>query len=142
MAGILSELKVGNTLYQFSSSGVIITDATPTSLAGVMVGNGNTVTAVPIDEQPTAGSDNFVTSGAVAAAIAEATGAGDVITTGTINTNSTSVTVNYTGRLKGVFAEYGGSIVLCDTQITSTGVTFSVAEAPPAAITCYVLHGS
>lgn len=136
MAGILSELKVGNTLYQFSSSGVIITDATPTSLAGVMVGDGNTITAVPIDEQPTAGSDNFVTSGAVAAAIAAAAAN---IATGTIEPNSTSVTVNYSGTLKGVFAEYGGGIVLCDTQITSTAVTFSVAQAPTAAITCYVV---
>lgn len=133
----VSELKVGNVIYQFSASGVIVTDATPTSLAGVVVGDGSTLSGVPIDEEPTMGSDNFVTSGAVAAALSAA---GSKVASGTITTSDTSVTVNYSGTLKGVFAIYGGSIVLCDTQITSSAVTFSVAEQPDAGITCYVIY--
>lgn len=133
---VVAQLRVGNTIYQFSASGVIITNATPTDLAGVVVGDGNTLTAVPIDETPTPGSDNFVTSGAVAAALA---GAGSTVTTGTIGTGETSATVPYSGTLKGVFASYGGSIVLCDTQIMSSAVIFSVAEPPAAGITCYVV---
>lgn len=51
-----------------------ITDATETTLNGVLAGNGETVEAIPVDSVPTAGSTNLVTSDGTANAIAAVKG--------------------------------------------------------------------
>lgn len=51
---------------------ITITDATETTLNGVLAGNGATVEAIPVDSVPTAGSTNLVESGGVDSAIEQA----------------------------------------------------------------------
>ena len=59
--------------------------------------------------------------------------------TGTIATTATSVTVAYTGTLLGFYATQNGQRVITDVTISASGVVFTVASAPSAAITCTVV---
>ena len=60
--------------------------------------------------------------------------------TGTISTSATSATVNFTGTLIGAFAVMSGSMVIVDVAPSASSVTFSVAAAPSAAVTCTVVY--
>lgn len=60
--------------------------------------------------------------------------------TGTIGTSATSATVSFTGTFLSAYATMGGEEVLLDVAIGSSSVTFTVAAAPSAAITCVVVY--
>lgn len=59
--------------------------------------------------------------------------------TGTIGTNETSATVSYSGTLINAYAMQGGAEILLDIAYGSGTVTFTVASAPSAEITCVVI---
>lgn len=61
------------------------------------------------------------------------------VTNGTISTSSTSATVNYTGTLLNAYAVMGSAKVIVDIAYGNGTVTFSTAQAPSAAVTCYVV---
>lgn len=60
-------------------------------------------------------------------------------TTGTIGTSATSATVSYSGTLINAYATQGGAEILVDIAYGSGSVTFTVAAAPSAEITCVVI---
>ena len=60
-------------------------------------------------------------------------------TTGTIGTSATSATVSYSGTLINAYATQGGAEILLDIAYGSGTVTFTVAAAPSAEITCVVI---
>ena len=60
--------------------------------------------------------------------------------TGTIDTNSTTATVNFTGTLVNAYAIMSGNMVILDIAPGSSYVVFSVASAPSSAITCTVVY--
>lgn len=59
--------------------------------------------------------------------------------TGTIGTSATSATVSYSGTLINAYATQGGAEILLDIAYGSGTVTFTVAAAPSAEITCIVI---
>lgn len=61
--------------------------------------------------------------------------------TGTISTSQTSVTVNFTGTLVGVYVKQSdGEHVLCDIASTASSVTAAVAQEPTSALTVVVTY--
>lgn len=62
-----------------------------------------------------------------------------LVSTGTIDTSSTSVDVSFTGTFLSAHATVSGDFVITDISISGTTATFSVAAAPSAAITCTVV---
>lgn len=60
--------------------------------------------------------------------------------TGSIATTGTSASVSYTGTLINAYATMNGSIVELDKAVTSSAVTFSTAQNPPAAVSCVVVY--
>ena len=79
------------------------------------------------------------TAGAVYDAIAGVSG-GVSVATGTIGTSATSATVSYSGTLVAAYAKMSDAVVMVDIAFGTGSVTFSVASAPSAAITCVVAY--
>lgn len=61
------------------------------------------------------------------------------VATATIATTETTKTVAFTGKLLEFYATMGGEKVLLDTEISTTNVKFTCAQAPSAAVTCTVV---
>lgn len=59
---------------------------------------------------------------------------------GVIGTSATSASVAYSGTLLAAYATMGGSKVLTEISVGETAVTFQVAAAPTAAVTCTVVY--
>ena len=59
--------------------------------------------------------------------------------TQTIDTSSTSTTINYTGTLVEAYATQSGAKVITDMSISASAVTFTCASAPSSAISCTVV---
>lgn len=63
------------------------------------------------------------------------------IATGTIETNATTVTVNYNNDFIGAFAKQGNNIVQCDIVVDSGSVVFTLANKPSSEVVCSVIYG-
>lgn len=83
-------------------------------------------------------SNTIPTTAAVWAAVSGASTLANA--TGTIGTNATTVTVNYSGTLIYAFATQGGVEVELDKTINTSNVVFTVAEQPTSAVTCTVVY--
>lgn len=59
---------------------------------------------------------------------------------GTIDTNSTSVALSYSGTFINAYATMGGYIVSLDITVTASLVTFITAEPPDATVICHVIY--
>lgn len=64
------------------------------------------------------------------------------VATGTIGTSATTATVNYSGTLINAYAVQSGDEVVVDITIGQSSVTFTVTEAPSAAVTCNVVYAA
>lgn len=62
------------------------------------------------------------------------------LATGTIDTNSTSATVSFSGTVINAYATMGGAMVITDVSIGASAVNFSIAESPSSAVTCVVVY--
>ena len=109
---------------------------------GILKGDGNgTITAAvagtdygtysqPVNGIPETDLHNDVRNGLVK------------IATGSIATNATSTTINYSGNLINTLAKMNNEEILLDVSISGSSVTFSTAQMPDSAISCYVIYVS
>lgn len=82
------------------------------------------------------GDTGFVTGGDVYTAVN-----GVIKTaTGTIGTNATTVTVNYSGTLINAYATISGKMCVVDIAPNASNVVFTVAASPSSAVTCMVIY--
>jgi hypothetical protein len=82
------------------------------------------------------GDTGFVTGGDVYTAVN-----GVIKTaTGTIGTNATTVTVNYSGTLINAYATISGKMCVVDITPNASNVVFTVAASPSSAVTCMVIY--
>ena len=62
--------------------------------------------------------------------------------TGTISTNSTTATVNFSGIFINAYATINGAVCVVDITPSSNSVVFTVAAKPSSAVTCVVVFAS
>ncbi len=63
------------------------------------------------------------------------------IATGTIGTNATTVTVNYSNDFIGAFAKQDNNIIQCDIVVNDSSVVFTLANKPSSQVICSVVYG-